>query len=126
MWYYWVVHDTDANSGRNFLVAVYAHSLVDTGASMKHKWIAFLLVALLGALQYRLWFGKNSVSDFRGMEIQIGVLEKQNANLRQRNQLLRADIEDLQLGIESMEERARNELGLIKNGETFYRILPKE
>lgn len=93
---------------------------------MKQKWIAFLLIALLGALQYRLWFGKNSVSDFNNMEAQIGVLNQQNANLRQRNQLLRADIEDLQLGIESMEERARNELGLIKEGETFYRILPKE
>jgi cell division protein FtsB len=93
---------------------------------MKHKWIAFILVALLGALQYRLWFGKNSVSDFKNMQLQIEVIEKQNANLRQRNQLLRADIEDLQLGIESMEERARNELGLIKDGETFYRILPKE
>ena len=81
---------------------------------------------MLGALQYRLWFGKNSVSDFKSMQLQIEVIEKQNANLRQRNNLLRADIEDLQLGIESMEERARNELGLIKDGETFYRILPKE
>lgn len=93
---------------------------------MKHKWIAFILIALLSALQYRLWFGKNSVSDFNNMEDKIEVIEKQNANLRQRNQLLRADIEDLQLGIESMEERARTELGLIKDGETFYRILPKE
>jgi cell division protein FtsB len=98
----------------------------NTGASMKNKWIAFLLIALLGALQFRLWFGKNSVSDFKGMQVKIGTLEQQNANLRQRNQLLRADIKDLQLGIESMEERARNELGLIKDGETFYRILPKE
>ena len=93
---------------------------------MKHKWIAFILIALLSALQYRLWFGKNSVSDFKSMEDQIDIIEKQNANLRQRNQLLRADIEDLQLGIESMGERARTELGLIKDGETFYRILPKE
>ena len=101
-------------------------ALANTGASMKSKWIAFLLIALLGALQFRLWFGKNSVSDFKGMQVKIGTLEQQNANLRQRNQLLRADIKDLQLGIESMEERARNELGLIKDGETFYRILPKE
>ncbi len=93
---------------------------------MKNKWIALLLILLLGALQYRLWFGKNSVSDFKGMQNQIQTLVQQNANLRQRNQLLRADIDDLQLGIESMEERARNELGLIKEGETFYRILPKE
>lgn len=93
---------------------------------MKNKWIAVLLIVILGALQYRLWFGKNSVSDFRFKQDQIVTLTKQNANLQQRNQLLRADIEDLQLGLESMEERARNELGLIKEGETFYRILPKE
>jgi len=48
----------------------------------------------------------------------------QNANLRQRNSLLKADIHDLKIGLEAAEERARNELGLIKQGETFYRILP--
>jgi cell division protein FtsB len=93
---------------------------------MKNKWIALILIVLLAALQYRLWFGKNSVSDYQEMQTQIETLEQQNANLRQRNKLIRADIDDLQLGIESMEERARNELGLIKEGETFYRILPKE
>lgn len=93
---------------------------------MRNKWIAFFLIAVLSALQYRLWFGKNSVSDFQNKQAQITTLTQQNANLRQRNQLLRADIDDLQLGVESMEERARNELGLIKEGETFYRILPKE
>ncbi|WP_371195656.1 cell division protein FtsB [Glaciecola sp. SC05] len=93
---------------------------------MKHKWIAVLLIALLAALQARLWFGKNSIADYRKMQTQITGLEQQNANLSQRNSLLKADIKDLQLGIDSMEERARNELGLIKEGETFYRILPKE
>lgn len=93
---------------------------------MGNKWFAVLLIVMLSALQYRLWFGKNSVSDFQQKQNQITILTDQNANLQQRNQLLRADIEDLQLGIESMEERARNELGLIKEGETFYRILPKE
>lgn len=93
---------------------------------MKHKWIAVLLIALLAALQARLWFGKNSIADYRKMRTQINGLEQQNANLSQRNSLLKADIKDLQLGIDSMEERARNELGLIKEGETFYRILPKE
>jgi cell division protein FtsB len=93
---------------------------------MKHKWIAILLIALLAALQFRLWLGKNSISDYQKMRSQIIDLDKQNANLAQRNSLLKADIKDLQLGIDSMEERARNELGLIKKGETFYRILPKE
>jgi cell division protein FtsB len=93
---------------------------------MKKKWIALLLIVMLSALQYRLWFGKNSVYDFQFKQDQITTISEQNANLQQRNQLLRADIEDLQLGLESMEERARNELGLIKEGETFYRILPKQ
>ncbi|MDT0593294.1 cell division protein FtsB [Glaciecola petra] len=93
---------------------------------MKNKWIPLILLALLCALQARLWFGKNSIADFNQMQTQITALEEQNASLKQRNQLLQADINDLQLGIESMEERARYELGLIKEGETFYRILPKQ
>lgn len=93
---------------------------------MKHKWIALLLIALLAALQFRLWFGKNSIADYQKMQTQITGLKLQNANLQQRNSLLKADIKDLLLGIDSMEELARNELGLIKEGETFYRILPKE
>ena len=93
---------------------------------MKNKWLVLILVALLCALQVRLWFGKNSVADYKNMQSQITVLEQQNTKLKQRNQLLEADIKDLQLGIESIEERARVELGLIKEGETFYRILPKE
>jgi cell division protein FtsB len=92
---------------------------------MKNKWVALILIALFAGLQYRLWFGKHSVPDYQSKHLQIEALEEQNAKLRQRNQLVRADIDDLQLGIESMEERARNELGLIKDGETFYRILPK-
>ncbi|GLR72557.1 cell division protein FtsB [Agaribacter marinus] len=93
---------------------------------MKHKWIALVLVVLLAMLQYRLWFGKNSIAEYKNMQSQISLMEAQNSRLKQRNQLLRADIEDLKSGLESMEERARNELGLIKQGETFYRILPKE
>jgi cell division protein FtsB len=93
---------------------------------MKHKWLAVVLIALLIALQARLWFGKNSIADYQEMQSNITDMQQQNANLRQRNALLKADINDLELGIDSMEERARNELGLIKEGETFYRILPKE
>lgn len=85
-----------------------------------------MLLVSFALLQYRLWFGKNSIADYRIMQSQVDTLAKQNANLKQRNGLLKADIKDLQLGLESMEERARNELGMIKEGETFYRILPQE
>lgn len=93
---------------------------------MRNRWIVVILISLLGLLQARLWFGKNSIADYTSMKSEVEEMQKQNANLKQRNALLKADISDLQLGLESIEERARNELGLIKEGETFYRILPQE
>ncbi len=77
-------------------------------------------------LQYRLWFGKNSVPDFMLKKEQVAIQVTQNSNLKQRNSLLKADIQDLKMGLDAAEEKARNGLGLIKQGETFYRILPSE
>ncbi len=90
------------------------------------KLITFILVCLFCALQYRLWFGKHSVTDYLELEKQVIEQRQHNANLTQRNNLLKADIADLKIGLEAIEERARNELGLIKQGETFYRILPSQ
>jgi cell division protein FtsB len=90
------------------------------------KWVTVILITLLALLQYRLWFGKNSVPDYLVMEQEVAEQSQQNANLTQRNSLLKADIRDLKIGLDAVEERARNELGLIKKGETFYRILPPE
>jgi cell division protein FtsB len=88
------------------------------------KWLVAVLFTLFCLLQYRLWFGKNSIPDFMILKNEVALQVVQNANLRQRNSLLKADIHDLKIGLEAAEERARNELGLIKKGETFYRILP--
>ena len=82
------------------------------------KWIPVVLLVLLGLLQYRLWFGKNSIPDYLNREQEVQAQAEQNANLAQRNALLEADINDLKIGLEAIEERARNELGLIKRGET--------
>jgi cell division protein FtsB len=90
------------------------------------KWVTALLLCLLVMLQYRLWAGKNSIPDYLSMQKEVLEQQRQNANLVQRNSLLKADIEDLKIGLEAAEERARNDLGLIKQGETFYRILPSE
>ena len=49
-----------------------------------------------------------------------------NNKLKQRNKLLFADTDDLKSGVEAIEERARNELGMIKQGETFFRIVPAD
>lgn len=90
------------------------------------KAVPLLLIALLAALQYRLWFGKNSVPQYITMQQEVSEQALQNTSLEQHNNLLKADINDLKIGLEAVEERARNELGLIKQGETFYRILPNE
>ncbi|AYA66447.1 MULTISPECIES: cell division protein FtsB [unclassified Alteromonas] len=90
------------------------------------KWVTVVLIVLLGLLQYRLWFGKNSLPDYLALKQEVQQQSLQNDNLAQRNNLLKADISDLKIGLESIEERARNELGLIKQGETFYRILPAD
>ena len=92
----------------------------------RDNWVTFVLLVLLGLLQYRLWFGKNSVPDYLALKQEVQQQSLQNQNLAQRNNLLKADISDLKIGLESIEERARNELGLIKQGETFYRILPAD
>lgn len=84
------------------------------------------MLALVCLLQYRLWFGKNSVPDYLAMQQQVDEQRDINDELIQRNNLLKADIDDLTTGMEAIEERARNELGLIKRGETFYRILPSK
>jgi cell division protein FtsB len=85
-----------------------------------------ILLILLMLLQYRLWFGKNSVPDY--LVLKENVVRQQSANekLQQRNKLLFADTDDLKLGLEAIEERARNELGMIKDNETFFRLIPKE
>jgi len=88
------------------------------------KWATLILLICSSMLQYRLWFGKHSIPDYLHQQSDVAQQEQQNAKLRQRNSLLQADIQDLKIGLEAIEERARNELGLIKPRETFYRILP--
>lgn len=88
--------------------------------------ISGLLLVFLVLLQYRLWFGKNSVPDYLALQEDIARQENTNDKLRQRNKLLYADTDDLKSGVEAIEERARNELGMIKKDETFFRIVPNK
>ncbi len=85
-----------------------------------------ILLVLLVLLQYRLWFGKNSVPDYLTLKENVIRQKSTNEKLQQRNKLLFADTDDLKLGLEAIEERARNELGMIKENETFFRIIPKD
>ncbi len=81
------------------------------------------LCVLLGWLQYHLWFSKNGIVDFRAVANEITIQKQVNSNLYQRNQEMFAEIDDLRQGFDAIEERARHELGMVKDGETFYRII---
>jgi len=85
-----------------------------------------ILLILLVLLQYRLWLGKNSVPDYLILKENLVRQQSANSELQQRNKLLFADTDDLKLGLEAIEERARNELGMIKENEMFFRLIPKE
>ena len=88
--------------------------------------ITAVLLLFLVLLQYRLWFGKNSVPDYLALEEEVTRQLANKNKLKQRNKLLYADTDDLKSGTEAIEERARHELGMIKEGETFFRVIPND
>ncbi|HWI13472.1 MAG TPA: cell division protein FtsB [Burkholderiales bacterium] len=81
------------------------------------------LVALIALIQYPLWLGKGSW--FRVWEIdqQIRTQKEVNGRLQVRNAALDAEVRDLKQGSEAIEERARNELGMIRQDEIFFQVL---
>ena len=90
------------------------------------RWLRLLLlalVALLGFLQLRLWTGLGGHRSVTALESQVQQQTRENAGLQQRNAALAAEVEDLKSGEAAVEERARSELGMIKPGETFYRVV---
>lgn len=87
--------------------------------------ISILLAALLG-LQYRLWWGENSVSELRMLKQKIAEQQAENQRLRDQNAALMLRVEDLRSGQEELEARARKDLGMIKQGETFFLYLPEQ
>lgn len=87
--------------------------------------ILVLLALLLAGLQYRLWFGTGGAGDVEQLESQVAQQAHQNEGLRERNAALAAEVADLKspTGEAAVEERARSELGMIRPGETFYRVV---
>ncbi len=81
------------------------------------------LVLLFSLLIYSLIWGKNGVIEHADIRSEIEVQQLVNSELQERNDKMFAEIEDLRQGLDAIEERARNELGLVKEGETFYRIV---
>lgn len=87
------------------------------------KAIITTLSILFVLLQFKLWFGDGSIKDVWHLEDAIAAQSSENAQLKERNQTLIAEVDDLKQGLEAIEERARSELGMIKKGETFYQVV---
>jgi len=84
-----------------------------------------LLLCVFALEQYHLWWGKNGKQDNNQLREEVTLAKQANAELLLRNKMMYSEIDDLKKGSEAIEERARNELGLVKEGETFFRIMPK-
>jgi cell division protein FtsB len=87
------------------------------------RWLVWLLVVLLVLLQYRLWVGDGSFAEVWDLYQQVELQRDENHLLRERNQALEAEVLDLKQGRDAIEERAREELGMIKDDEIFYQII---
>jgi len=82
-----------------------------------------LLIVLLLLLQYRLWFSHDGLPAVLHLDRSVEVQRGENVILEERNKVLAAEVTDLKSGREALEERARSELGMIKQGETFIQII---
>jgi cell division protein FtsB len=87
------------------------------------KLLTFALVALLGVIQYPLWFGKGGWLRVWEVGQQIEAQREGNERLKARNTALDAEVRDLKQGLEAIEERARSELGMIRQDEIFFHLL---
>jgi cell division protein FtsB len=87
------------------------------------KYLNILLLLVLAGLQYRLWHGNGGIPDVRRLEEMRAAQAKTNAELRERNRSLAAEVVDLKQGLDALEERARSEMGMIRGDETFFQYV---
>jgi cell division protein FtsB len=85
--------------------------------------LAIALIGLILLIQYPLWLGKGGLLRVWEMERQIESQREINTGLQARNAALDAEVRDLKQGLEAVEERARNELGMIRRDEIFFQVL---
>ncbi|HKE41622.1 MAG TPA: cell division protein FtsB [Casimicrobiaceae bacterium] len=84
--------------------------------------LAVIFALLIIGLQYPMWLGKGGWLRVRELDRQIEAQSRFNADLKARNAALDADVRDLKQGYEAIEERARSELGMIRQDEVFFQL----
>ena len=89
------------------------------------RWLTLVFVVLIAALQYPMWLGKGGWLQVRELDRQVTVQRDTNEKLKARNEALDAEVRDLKTGYEAIEERARSELGMVKQDEVFFQLQPR-
>lgn len=89
------------------------------------RWLLIVLFIILLLLQFRLWFGEGSISQKLDLDRQLAVQKQQNEALKLRNKLITKEVDSLKSNLDSIEEKARKDLGMIKDNETFYLVIDK-
>lgn len=94
---------------------------------MIRRWLPHVVLALVAfALLWQLERGEGGRGQLAELQARVAAQQGENARLEQRNQALAADVAELKSGEAAVEDRARAELGMIKPGETFYRVVDGE
>ncbi len=88
--------------------------------------VTYILLALLLLLQYPLWLGKGSWLKVWDIGRQVEAQKQINEQTQKRNAALDAEVRDLKRGTDAIEERARSELGMVKQGEIFFQVIGGE
>jgi cell division protein FtsB len=89
---------------------------------MWHRVLIALIVLVILGLQAKLWFGDGSVRTIVGLKQAVSAQQAENDNLKKRNDQLSAEVKNLKEGTDAIEERARNDLGMIGRNETFFQV----
>ena len=87
------------------------------------KWLVILMSVLLVGLQVRLWSPNGGFLEVKYLHHRIDEQKTENEELLERNRALRAEVDDLKSGLAAVEERARTELGMVKQDESFFQIV---
>ncbi len=84
---------------------------------------AIALLLVFAGLQYRLWLSDDGIRSVTALRASVKAQAGENATLTRRNEQLAAEVKDLKEGLGAVEERARNDLGMIGASETFYQVV---
>ncbi len=87
------------------------------------RYAALILLVLLIALEVKLWAGEGGMREVWLLQRKLSEQRDENQKLKQRNEALSAEVQDLKNGKAAIEERARAEQGLVKPGEVFYHVV---